>query len=85
MKKQEDFTMNQYYQFHRRLKRSPSIYFFVSLIQKLKDETDRLWSRYQELEEINSLNFDKYKRAEERIIEEFGKKSYEYQVFKGEF
>jgi hypothetical protein len=28
---------------------------------------------------------DKYQRAEERIIEEFGKKSYEYQVFKGEF
>ena len=85
MKKKEDFTMNQVYQFDRRLKRSPSIYFLVSLIQKLKDEMDRIWSRYQELEKINEINFDKYQRAEERIIEEFGKKSYEYQVFKGEF
>ena len=85
MKKKEDFTMNQVYQFDRRLKRSPSIYFLVSLIQELKDQIDRAMARYQELEKLNQTNYDKYKRAEERIIEQFGRKSYEYQVFKGEF
>ena len=85
MKKQEDFTIGQVYQLQKRIKRSPSIYFLVSLIQELRDQIDRAMARYQELEKINEINFDKYQRAEERIIEEFGKKSYEYQVFKGEF
>ena len=85
MKKQEGFTIGQVYQLQKRIKRSPSIYFLVSLIQELRDQIDRAMARYQELEKINEINFDKYQRAEERIIEEFGKKSYEYQVFKGEF
>ena len=84
-KKMEQITIHQRNEIARRIKRSPFIYAFVQLIQELRDENQRLWSRYQELEKINQTNFDKYQRAEERIIEEFGKKSYEYQVFKGEF
>jgi cell division protein FtsB len=91
MKKDEIFTKHQVRDFERRVDRSESIRFLVEIVQEFQQKYVRLseksWRAQckatREIEELQA-KVEKYEQAEQRLVEEFGKKSYEYGIYSGE-
>ena len=91
MKKDDKFTKDQIRDFERRVGRSDSIRFLVEMLQtwqnRYKKLADKQWRSHRKAqEEIEQLKakIEKYEQAEQRLIEEFGTKSYEYGIYTGE-
>ena len=91
MKKNDKFTTDQVRDFERRVDRSESIRFLVEIVQEFQQKyvklSDKSWRAHcKARDEIEKLQakVEKYEQAEQRLIEEFGKKSYEYGIYTGE-
>ena len=91
MKKDDKFTKDQIRDFERRVDRSHSIRFLVEMLQTWQNRyqklADKQWRSHRKAqEEIEQLKakIEKYEQAEQRLIEEFEIKSYEYGIYTGE-
>jgi hypothetical protein len=92
MKKDDNFTNDQVRDFERKTSRTYSNMFLVEMLQEFDNariKISQLCLKKDEdiktLQKSAEAHRKKYEEAEERIIEEFGTKSYEYQIFKGRF
>jgi hypothetical protein len=90
MKKDENFSKDQVRDFERKTARTYSNMFLIKMLQEFHNAKIRLGKKCLEkdteikrLESCCHSHAEKYKEAEKRIIEVFGEKSYEYEIFKG--
>tara|TARA_R110000765_G_scaffold246108_1_gene348233 strand:- start:1571 stop:1900 length:330 start_codon:yes stop_codon:yes gene_type:complete len=90
MKIDEKFTNDQIRDFERKVSRTYSNRFLVDIIQEyhnIKIKLSQLClqkdKEIKRVEMCAESHAQKYKEAKERIIEEFGTKSYEYNIFMG--
>ena len=91
MKKDEKFTKDQVRDFERRVDRSESVRFLVELVQEFQQRyvklSEKSWrSTCEARDEIEQLKakVESFEQAEQRLIVEFGEKSYEYGIYSGE-
>ena len=90
MKKDKKISKDQIKDYDRRIERSPVLRVHLELLQqaenqriKDRDEIRELRDEVKELNKHLSCWCQNYKRAKGKLIEEFGKKSYEYQIVFG--
>lgn len=90
MKKDDNISQDQIYDYKRRIERSPILRVHLELLQSYENQRIRDRDELRSLrEEVNlskqSLSGWKsnYDYAKRNLIEEFGKKSYEYEVCYG--
>ena len=90
MKKDKKISKDQIKDYDRRIERSPVLRVHLELLQqaenqriKDRDEIRELLDEVKELNKHLSCWCQNYKRAKGKLIEEFGKKSYEYQIVFG--
>ncbi len=90
MKRDENFTPDQVRDFERKTSRTYGNQFLVEMLQEIDNARIRLSKQCLEKdEEIKRVekcchgHAQKYEEARQRIIEEFGEKSYEYNIFMG--
>lgn len=90
MKRDENFTPDQVRDFERKTSRTYSNQFLVEMLQEFDNARIRLSKKCLEkddeikrVEKCCKGHAQKYEEARQRIIEEFGEKSYEYNIFMG--
>lgn len=77
--------------FERRVGRTHSLRFRVEIVQKFQQRyvklSEKFWRAHckanEEIEQLQA-KVDKYEHAQQRLIEEYGKKSYEYNMYTGD-
>ena len=86
LKDNDNITMNQYYDYERRLIRSPILMTHLELLQKSENRRIRAQKQYRDCMEEHKQNEDslktwknKYDYAQKKIKEHCGEDSYEYQ------
>ena len=90
MKRDENFTNDQVRDFERKTSRTYSNQFLVEMLQEFDNARIKLSKlclekddEIKRLESCCHTHAQKYEQARQRIIEEFGEKSYEYNIFMG--
>ena len=86
LKDNDKITMNQYYDYERRLIRSPILMTHLELLQKSENRRIRAQKQYKDCKEEHKQNEEslkmwknKYDYAQKKIKEHCGEKSHEYQ------
>ena len=90
MKKDKKITQDQIYDYNRRVERSPVLRVHVELLQQAENQRirdkDKLKELRAELEDYKqglSVWKSNYEYSKKRLIDEWGVKSYEYEVVYG--
>ena len=91
MKTDDKFTKDQIRDFERRVGRTHSLRFLVEMVQEFQHKyiklSEKSWRAQckatREIEELRA-KCEEYERARQRLIEEFGNKSYEYGIYSGD-
>ena len=86
----EEISKDQIKGYNRRVLSSPLLEVHVQIIamyhrhkERMRIERNEYRDENKHLKICSKNNYDKYVRAEQRCIDEFGKKSYEYQKIFG--